>query len=212
MREIEYTQSLPQVAGNTVVLLYGPRPMQHDPNEEDDEDRVVAYDLRTGEEQWRYVFDEREWTHDIMRAIAVDDDTVYLERDAELLALRSETETPDDSEDGDPRDDEQDESDEQDEDQQGSEDDSDDGGSGSNNDGESVDDDDGDIGNGTTGNGDDGNETNAGNETDTENNTDADNVPGFTAGGGLLSGALGLEWLRRKTSVDESTSVNESSE
>ncbi|WP_226041114.1 PQQ-binding-like beta-propeller repeat protein [Natrinema sp. DC36] len=211
--EMEYAQSLPQVVGDTAIVLYGPSSVKHTPEESEDEDRVVAYDLATGEEQWRYVFDEREWTHGSMSAIAVDDDTVYLERDGELLALRSETEAPDDPEDSDPGDDEQDESDEQDEDQQGGKDDSDpgdgdsgNGGSGSDNGGSSGDDDDGDVGNGNDGNGDAGNETNA------ENNSDADNVPGFTAGGGLLGGALGLEWLRRKAGVDESTSVNDPSE
>ncbi|WP_273739438.1 PQQ-binding-like beta-propeller repeat protein [Natrinema soli] len=227
--EMEYAQSFPQVVGNTAIALYGPSSVQHTPEESEDEDRVVAYDLATGEEQWRYVFDEREWTagNGPSTGVEIDENTIYVSRGGELWALRSETEAPDDPEDGDPRDDEQDESDEQDEgqqdesdkDQQGGEDDSDtgeddndDGGSGSDNGGSSGDDDDGDVGNGTAGNGDAGNETNAGNETDTENNSDADNVPGFTTGSGLLGGALGLEWLRRKAGVDESTSVNEPSE
>ncbi|WP_226041042.1 PQQ-binding-like beta-propeller repeat protein [Natrinema sp. DC36] len=127
--EMEYAQSLPQVVGNTAIALYGPSPLQHTPEESEDEDRVVAYDLATGEEQWRYVFDEREWTASDgpSTGVEIDENAIYVSRDGELLALRSETEAPDDPEDGDPRDDEQDESDEQDEDQQGGEDDSDTG-------------------------------------------------------------------------------------
>lgn len=90
--ETEYAQSLPQVVGNTAAVLYGPNSVQHSPEESEDEDRVVAYDLQTGDEQWRYVFDEREWTggDGPSTALAVDEDTVYVSRHGELLALRSE--------------------------------------------------------------------------------------------------------------------------
>ncbi|WP_440770060.1 outer membrane protein assembly factor BamB family protein [Natronorubrum sp. DTA28] len=54
-------------------------------------------------------------------------------------------------------------------------------------------------------------ETNTGNETETDvsDDTDTDGVPGFTTGVGLLGGATALEWLRRTSGADESTSVNE---
>ncbi|MDJ1431105.1 PQQ-binding-like beta-propeller repeat protein [Halostagnicola sp. A-GB9-2] len=54
-----------------------------------------------------------------------------------------------------------------------------------------------------------------GNESDddpTESGEDDDNMPGFTTGAGVVSGALGLEWLRRKASTDESIGVEESTE
>ncbi|WP_157224650.1 outer membrane protein assembly factor BamB family protein [Natronococcus occultus] len=37
----------------------------------------------------------------------------------------------------------------------------------------------------------------------TADSDEADEMPGFTAGVGVVSGALGLEWLRRRASVDE---------
>lgn len=36
-----------------------------------------------------------------------------------------------------------------------------------------------------------------------ESADDSDSVPGFTAGTGLLGGALSLEWLRRRAVTDE---------
>lgn len=49
------------------------------------------------------------------------------------------------------------------------------------------------------GNGDgDGDEQTENGSTDAEDDDDTDGSPGFTAGAGLLSGALGLEWLRRR--------------
>ncbi|SFS50520.1 outer membrane protein assembly factor BamB family protein [Halostagnicola kamekurae] len=58
----------------------------------------------------------------------------------------------------------------------------------------------------------DGGNTSNGDETDTTDNEtadtdgetdDADGAPGFTTGTGLLGGALGLEWLRRRAGVDD---------
>ncbi|MDG5758541.1 PQQ-like beta-propeller repeat protein [Natronococcus sp. A-GB1] len=100
--EMDYPQSLPQVVGNTAVVLYGPSPVQDSPEESEDEDRVVASDLQTGDEQWRYVFDEREWTAGggPSTALTADENTVYVSRHGELLALRSEDdEDEEDSED-----------------------------------------------------------------------------------------------------------------
>lgn len=196
---------------------------------------VFVLDAASGEYEWGYVLD----SENTAGTPVVVDETVYTatydptELEAEyvnatLYALKSSTNRPDAAHR--PGTDEKDGSDEEDNQQNnnpaGNEGgfSSDDGrfgidDSGSNgNDGESVNNDNGDVRNGNAGDEDAGNETDtenetdAGNETATENNTDADNVPGFTAGGGLLGGALGLEWLRQKASVDESTNVNESSE
>lgn len=39
--------------------------------------------------------------------------------------------------------------------------------------------------------------------TDAVDDDDTDGSPGFTAGAGLLGGALDLEWLRRRDDADE---------
>ncbi|AHG00051.1 ATPase AAA [Halostagnicola larsenii XH-48] len=201
---------------------------------------LVALTKYDGSEKWTLSKDDAP----VGPIRAISGETIYVDNDGELVALREETDTDDQSDESDDTDDQPDENDDTDDqpdenddtddqpdenddtdggndegdDQQDSEDDSDAGEDGSDDedecpcpdddpaddDGESVDD--GDSGNVTAGDGD------AENETKTKNNSDADNVPGFTAGGGLLGGALGLEWLRRKAGVDESTSVNEPSE
>ncbi|WP_049891477.1 outer membrane protein assembly factor BamB family protein [Natronococcus amylolyticus] len=62
-----------------------------------------------------------------------------------------------------------------------------------------------------TGTGDDPDDTTE--DTDAETDDDADSVPGFTTGAGLVGGAVGLEWLRRKAgtndTVDEPTEAAE---
>ncbi|MFC6767300.1 PQQ-binding-like beta-propeller repeat protein [Natrinema soli] len=205
-------------------------------------DELVALDKYEGTEKWAISRDDAP----VGLICAIGDETIYVEHDGELVALREETDTddqPDESDESDENDDtdggndegdgsdEQDGSDDEDEsdneggsdnedgsddeggsdegdEQQDGEDDSDEedecpcpDDDPAADDGESVGD--GDDGNGTAGDGDAGNETNAGNETDTENDIVADNVPGFTSGAGLLGGALGLEWLRRKADADE---------
>ncbi|MFC4990070.1 PQQ-binding-like beta-propeller repeat protein [Saliphagus infecundisoli] len=82
---------LPAVVGGTAVTTHVPRPADM-PDEEDNEDRVVALDVASGEEQWRYVF---EGTDGVELADA-DGDTVYVSRNGELLALRPEEESGDD--------------------------------------------------------------------------------------------------------------------
>ncbi|WP_436347562.1 outer membrane protein assembly factor BamB family protein [Natronorubrum sp. FCH18a] len=224
--DVLYTYGQAVISGETVFAYLTRNGGPPNPEWRDYDEHLVALNKYDGSEKWVLSTDDAP----IGSIRAISGETIYVDHDGDLVALREETDTddqPDESDENDDTDggnDEQDGSDEQD-DQQDDEDDSDtgegdsdDGGSGSDDggssgdDGESVDDDDGDVGNGNAGNGDAGNETNAGNETDTENDTDADNVPGFTTGAGLLGGALGLEWLRRKAGVDESTSVNEPSE
>ncbi|NUB92828.1 PQQ-binding-like beta-propeller repeat protein [Haloterrigena sp. SYSU A121-1] len=228
--DVMYTYGQAVISGETVFVYFTRDGGPPDPEWRDYDEELVALNKYDGSEKWALSTDDAP----VGSIRAVSGETIYVDHDGELVALREETDTDDQSDESDESDDtdggndEGDGSDEGDDQQDGEddgdagEDDSDDedecpcpdddpaDDDGSSGDGESVDD--GDVGNGTTGDGDAGNETNAGNETDTENDTDADNVPGFTTGGGLLGGALGLEWLRRKAGVDESTGVNEPSE
>ncbi|ELY59701.1 pyrrolo-quinoline quinone beta-propeller repeat protein [Natronococcus amylolyticus DSM 10524] len=48
-----------------------------------------------------------------------------------------------------------------------------------------------------------GDEDNSDDEDGDIDDDEADSVPGFTTGAGLVSGALGLEWLRRRAAADE---------
>ncbi|WP_222919604.1 PQQ-binding-like beta-propeller repeat protein [Natrinema sp. SYSU A 869] len=48
-----------------------------------------------------------------------------------------------------------------------------------------------------------GSENEAADNTDTESSNDSDETPGFTAGTSIGGGALALEWLRRRTDIDE---------
>ncbi|MFC6764910.1 PQQ-binding-like beta-propeller repeat protein [Natrinema soli] len=210
--DVTYTYGQAVISGETVYVYF--RVDGHNYGDRDYDQKLVALDKRDGSEKWTLSKDDAP----VGRIRAISGETIYVDHDGELVVLREQT----DEEEGDGADDdagdntgegdnEQGGSEDEDQQQDGEDDsdtgkdNSDDGGS-SGDDGESVDTDDGDVGNGNAGNED------ARNETDTENNSDADIVPGFTAGGGLLGGALGLEWLRRKAGVDESTSVNESSE
>ncbi|WP_312907340.1 PQQ-binding-like beta-propeller repeat protein [Natronosalvus caseinilyticus] len=96
---LDQYHSLPALEDETVLTVYGPDSADM-PNDEDDEDRVIAYDLETGEERWRYAFDEREWVG-TEESIVADENTVYVSREGELLALRTEDESDDGKEDPD---------------------------------------------------------------------------------------------------------------
>ncbi|WP_323174113.1 PQQ-binding-like beta-propeller repeat protein [Natrialba sp. PRR66] len=217
--DVTYTYGQPVISGKTVYAYLTQDTLN---SEERNYDEVlVALDKYDGSEKW--VLSKDDMPVGSIRAIS--GETIYVDHDGELVALRDESGEDDQPDEGDENDDtddgndegdgsdesdenddvdrendKQDGSDEEDDQQDGENDDTDDG-----NDGESADDDNSDIGNGNDGMED------AGNETDTENDTD-DNVPGFTTGTGLFGGALGLEWLRRKAGVDESTSANDPSE
>ncbi|USZ73454.1 PQQ-like beta-propeller repeat protein [Natronosalvus halobius] len=93
---LDQYHSLPALEDETVLTAYGPDSADM-PDDEDDEDRVIAYDLETGEERWRYAFDEREWIGS-QESIVADEATVYVSRDGELLALRMEDEEDGDGE------------------------------------------------------------------------------------------------------------------
>ncbi|MFP9192650.1 PQQ-binding-like beta-propeller repeat protein [Natrialbaceae archaeon A-CW1-1] len=79
---LEAYHSLPELVEDTVITAFGPDSVNM-PDEEDDEDRVMAFDLETGAELWRYVFDEREW-FGAETAIVADENAVYVSRSGEL--------------------------------------------------------------------------------------------------------------------------------
>lgn len=231
--DVTYTYGQAVISGDTVfAYLYQDG---HNYGERDYDEDLVALNKYDGSEKWALSRDDAP----VGPIRAISGETIYVDCDGDLVALRDETDAENDdrpdedgeNDDADGGDDERDGSDggnEQQTDGDTGEGDSDDapadgeGGSGSDAGGSSGDDgasiDDGAAGNGTAGNGgagngtDDGNGTDAGNETDPENDADGDDVPGFTTGAGLLGGALGLEWLRRAAGVGDSTGANEPSE
>ncbi|ELY89423.1 PQQ-binding-like beta-propeller repeat protein [Natrialba taiwanensis] len=249
--DVMYTYGQAVISGETVFTYLtrdggGPNPEWRDYDE-----NLVALNKYDGSVKWVLSKDDAP----VGRIRAISGETIYVDHDGELVALRDESggdDQPDESEENDDTDggnDEGDGSDDSDEnddadggngeqdgsdgsggnnetdggngegdgsdggdDHQDGDDDSDTvGDDGDGDDGASADGNDSDAGTGNGGMEDTGNESNAENETDTGNDTD-DTVPGFTTGAGLLGGAFGLEWLRRKAGVDDSTSVNDQSE
>lgn len=85
----------PVLADGTVIAPFGP---QAGESEVEDEDGLMAFDRDSGEEAWEYTFDEPGWAWRDVR-IETDEDTVYVSRDGELLALRSGVEDDRDDED-----------------------------------------------------------------------------------------------------------------
>ncbi|NUC74554.1 PQQ-binding-like beta-propeller repeat protein [Haloterrigena sp. SYSU A558-1] len=252
--DVTYTYGQAVISGETVYVYFWAD--AHNYGDRDYDQKLVALDKRDGSEKWTLSKDDAPVGH--IRAIS--GETIYVDHDGELVALREETDADEDGadEDGANGDDEQDdgtedgdadESDDSDSDDDGRGDADDDGSSGdentsdneSSNDGgaddesstdDSADDgsrnesgssDDGNAGSDDDGSleddgdaGSDGENTGTADETENET-TDGgdgddgedgddgadDGVPGFTTGTGLVSGALGLEWLRRRVDADE---------
>ncbi|WP_114575435.1 PQQ-binding-like beta-propeller repeat protein [Saliphagus sp. LR7] len=90
-----FPYSVPVVVGDTVVTAHATPKVGGEGTDE----RIVAYDLSTGEERWQYAFDGSEWSHGGFTWVAADEDTVYVSRNDELLALRSGLDDRDGSED-----------------------------------------------------------------------------------------------------------------
>ncbi|MFC4436251.1 MULTISPECIES: PQQ-binding-like beta-propeller repeat protein [Natrialbaceae] len=215
--------NVPLVVGKTLVVYHW---LQEDWQESEYPDpAILGFDLEDGSIKWDLKVD---WIDEI---VAVDENTVYAEIHSELVAFRASDEEPDESDpddEDDPDDDESPQDDDaeddpccEDEDDNGDSDAGDgsddseigDGNddSGIGNDGESDEDD------GVGGNGDDtddgSNEPDDAGADDGATEPDGDDgTSGFTTGAGLLGGALGLEWLRRKAGVDESTVADEPAE
>ncbi|TYL37836.1 pyrrolo-quinoline quinone [Natronococcus pandeyae] len=75
-----YSYGAPAIAGETVVVA-------HSLNGSSTADELVGYDLESGDEQWRFTFDESQWTDGFGVDCVVDGETVYLNRDGGLTAL-----------------------------------------------------------------------------------------------------------------------------
>ncbi|MFP9191631.1 PQQ-binding-like beta-propeller repeat protein [Natronosalvus vescus] len=210
-RESYYAHSQPVVVGNTVIAAHGSA-------DAGSGERIIAYDLETGNEQWQYDLDGEEWTSGaIDTSIVVDENTVYVPRGGELVALRTTNGQDDTDEVGaDESDDsgDTDETDDTDDDSgtDGTDDDSgtddtgadDDGGAdGSDNGGDEdgADSDTEDDGTGNESGDDSGTPAPATEENDLS--IDTDSLPGFTTVTGIVGGGLGLEWLRRRAEADD---------
>lgn len=203
--ESYYAHSQPVVVGNTVIAAHGSA-------EADSGERIIAYDLETGNEHWRYDLEGEEWTSGaIDTSIVVDENTVYVPRGGELVALRT-TNGQDDGDDagGDESDDDPgatDETDEADAAESDESDESDDTGDDPGAD-EDRDDDGTDTGsdeNGTEGDTGDDSETAVPANEENDLSIDTDGLPGFTTVTGIVGGGLGLEWLRRRARKDDSS-------
>ncbi|MFP8958407.1 PQQ-binding-like beta-propeller repeat protein [Natrialbaceae archaeon A-CW3] len=204
---LEAYHSLPELVDNTVITAFGPDSASM-PDEEDDEDRVMAFDLETGDELWRYVFDEREWFGP-ETSIVADENAVYVSRSGELWKLQAKEDRDEGADDGDDGDDTDAGDGESDDKCECPEDEDQDDERGSNDDecgSDPADEDQDESGNGDDsrdGDGDDSDDEQTGVESEEESAgtnvmDDADGSPGFTIGTGLVGGVLGLEWLRRQ--------------
>lgn len=76
-----YQYGPPTIAGDTVVVA-------HSINGLDTPDEIVGLDLESGVEQWRFTFDEDQWDDGFNIDCIVDGETVYVNRDDGLTALR----------------------------------------------------------------------------------------------------------------------------
>ncbi|MGQ3720560.1 outer membrane protein assembly factor BamB family protein [Natrialba aegyptia] len=188
---------------------------------------LVALNKYDGTEQWILSNDDVP----VGRVRAISDGTIYVDRSGELIALREGAGDEDGNggggEDGsDEGGSDEDGSDEDGSDEDGSNEggdqgdgDSADGGNDGNEGADEGDDategsdgtgggngsDNGGSDGGSNGNGNDSAENGTSNETDGSSGDDT--VPGFTTGAGIVSGALGLEWVRRQadSNADDST-------
>ncbi|SDK04159.1 outer membrane protein assembly factor BamB family protein [Natronorubrum texcoconense] len=224
--DIHYSSVSTVITGDTVYAYVDEA--NHPPNAEYSAD-LVALDRFDGTERWVRSADETP----VGPIRAISGETIYVDHDGELVALREQTDEeggddqPDEDnesgedDDGSGDDGADDDTDEGDDEQSGSEDDDQQqDGEDNTDEAESDGDDqqqdgDSESGEGDTdagseaGDEDTDTEVDAENETETDVSDDTDGVPGFTTGAGLLGGATALEWLRRTSGADESTSVNE---
>ncbi|WP_436345202.1 PQQ-binding-like beta-propeller repeat protein [Natronorubrum sp. FCH18a] len=213
-KSIHYDIGEAVISGETVYVYFPEDSSRSAGGEVADYSReLVALDKYDGTEKWALSTDDLP----VGEIRAISGATIYVDHDGDLVALRDQTadEEPGDTDgDTDNTDDTDGDADGTDEDQGDTDEagpdcpddgtesscgeddsgtDADDGGRGDSETG--ADGDDGDTGNGDgTGDG----STDAEDETD-----DGDGTPGFTTGAGLLGGALGLEWLRRRAGGDD---------
>ncbi|MFC4440475.1 MULTISPECIES: outer membrane protein assembly factor BamB family protein [Natrialbaceae] len=229
VRGATFQYSSASIVEETVVVIKAGR--GHDSSTE-----LVGFDAETGDERWSVELeDDDRATVETYDVPVLGEDTVYVRSrrsgsDDVLVALRpsDEDESDDDPVKDDPDDDESPQED-------GSKDDpccEDEDGNDDSNTGDGSDDSNAGEGNDSeTGNGGESDEDDGvgrnGDDTDDGSNEpddtgsaddepepgeDDDATPGFTTGAGIVGGALGLEWLRRKAGVNESTGVDDPAE
>ncbi|WP_252700962.1 PQQ-binding-like beta-propeller repeat protein [Natronosalvus vescus] len=223
--DVTYTYGRAVISGDTVyAYLYQDG---HNYGDRDYDEELVALDKYDGSEKW--TVERGDAPVGAIRAIS--GETIYVDHDSELVALRESPDEDDqqDEDDGtdddlqdDPGDEDSDEEDGTDEDgneepdENGSDDDDscpDDDGGGCPDDDETDGEDtagsgdgDGDTDDGTGGSSDDDDAGEADESASQTGQSAADDgMPGFTVGASALSGLLGLEWLRRRADTDEST-------
>lgn len=223
----------PAIAGETLVI-----PCDTAGGIEE-KDGVYGFDLEDGTERWQFTHPDVD-VGDVSGGFIVSGETIYVLGGDRLQALRPETEEPeeeepedepedesedegqegeDELEDEEPEDDDPEDDDPDETPADGSADDADDST-------EEVDDEstepadeadgaddteseanEGDAADGADPSGDDSDDDAAGTTDD-----DADGTPGFTTGAGILGGALGLEWLRRRSDATDSSEERSSDE
>ncbi|MFC6764374.1 PQQ-like beta-propeller repeat protein [Natrinema soli] len=194
-----------QIAGETAIVyarLYY------------NENSITGFDIHDGAEKWAVTddtFDELS----ISETFTAGENGLYVQGGERLVAVRSSQQDGSGDDDGD---DPGDNSSGDDDDSAGDDADGSNGNSsgemsgdesGSDGDSDSDDSGSGDQDNGSDNSTDrddfngDGQEQNQNSSQDDEGDINADSVPGFTTGASVLSGALGLEWLRRRTPTTE---------
>ncbi|WP_161606879.1 outer membrane protein assembly factor BamB family protein [Natronolimnohabitans innermongolicus] len=213
--DIHYSQVSAAIAGETVYAYV--HEAEHPPSAAYSAD-LVALDKRDGTERWARSGDEVP----VGPIRALSGDTLYVSHDDELVALRERSDDgeSDGSDDGDANGDES--ADGSTESESANGDDADDATDGESTEGtgdetstdELTDDESTDTETTDESPTDDvlGDEESSGSDEEgaesadeTAAAEDADATPGLTTGAGIVGGALGLEWIRRKTSADEQT-------
>ncbi|WP_233710653.1 outer membrane protein assembly factor BamB family protein [Natronococcus pandeyae] len=180
-----YVFGTPTIAGDTVVLA-------HDKDDSSRVDEIVGLELEDGSEKWAFEFDEKQWSDGFSVECIVDDGVVYVNRNEGLTAIRPAGDGEDDADDGnEAADDEGTETGEA-ADEDGEEDDE-----GESEETDSTADDE------QSGSDSEPDDTETEEPVETDDGDGGDSVPGFTGGGALLGGAVGLEWLRRRASSKE---------
>ncbi|WP_306056149.1 outer membrane protein assembly factor BamB family protein [Natronococcus wangiae] len=167
------------VAGETIIA-------RHDPHEREEAaypyNSVVGLSLEDGSVEWTLEFDD-----ELPAIAAVDENTLYLEADGELVAFRPSEDEPDEGGEGsDDADDTDSDGDDGNEYEPGEDESTDDDTEGADDDTES-----------------DGRDDTGESADDATEPDEDDSVPGFTTGAGLLGGAATLEWLRRRAGTPE---------
>ncbi|ADB62180.1 Pyrrolo-quinoline quinone beta-propeller repeat protein [Haloterrigena turkmenica DSM 5511] len=221
--DVTYTYGYrPVISGETVYVYFVTD--GHNYGDRDYDRKLVALDKRDGSEKWALSRDDAPVGH--VRAIS--GETIYVDHDGELVALRERAGDEDATDEGD-----ENGADEREGEGSGDSDGGDAGESGDANGDEDAPEDTGEDADGDAGTEDDADDSSGDSDdddnspgeaggdgtaddgngdgddptenatTDAEDDGTGDGVPGFTTGTGLVGGGLGLEWLRRRVDADE---------